>query len=388
MPDWLDRSKWQRLRFDQITENIRESAQPGPEDSSTYVGLEHMDSGSLHVPRWGSEADLKGKKLKMRKGDILFAKRNAYLRRVAIAPHDGFFSAHGMILRAKRETVLPEFLPFLIMSDPFMNRAVEISVGSLSPTVNWATLQIQEFNLPPLDQQQRIADILWAIDESSQRYDADRKALEQTRTALVDEHFRVTTSERPKQSLGSIADVSYGITLGGYRAALTEERPYLRVTNVLRGHFDLSEIKKINCTRSETTRFALRDGDVLVVEGHASVEEIGRAAVWPGKVSGILHQNHTIRVRCSNVLMPDYLSLYLNSAGGREYIRSHARSSSGLNTINSAVLKEFPVPFTLPDEQRNLTTSAGQLDRALASVRGAQGDFGNVLRSFLNDVLL
>ena len=132
MPAWLDRSKWQRLRFDRIAENIREPGQPTPGDSATYIGLEHIDSGSLHVRRWGSEADLKGKKLKMRKGDILFAKRNAYLRRVAIAPHDGFFSAHGMILRAKPETALPEFLPFLMMVAKFMNRAVEISVGSLA----------------------------------------------------------------------------------------------------------------------------------------------------------------------------------------------------------------------------------------------------------------
>lgn len=153
LPPWVDRSKWERFPFGEIADCIREPGQPTPHDSATYIGLEHMDTGSLHVRRWGSEADLKGQKLKMRKGDILFAKRNAYLRRVAIAPHDGFFSAHGMILRAKPVKVLPEFLPFLMMSDRFMNRAVEISVGSLSPTINWTTLKLETFDLPPLDQQ-------------------------------------------------------------------------------------------------------------------------------------------------------------------------------------------------------------------------------------------
>ena len=165
MPEWLDRSKWSRFKFGDIAECSREMGQPTPEDASTYIGLEHLDTGSLHVRRWGSAADLKGQKLKMRKGDILFAKRNAYLRRVAIAPHDGYFSAHGMILRAKPNKVLPEFLPFLMMSDRFMNRAVEISVGSLSPTINWTTLKLEPFDLPPLDQQRRIAEILWAVDE-------------------------------------------------------------------------------------------------------------------------------------------------------------------------------------------------------------------------------
>src|SRR5262249_13692863 len=65
MPPWLDRSKWQRMRFDQIAANIRETGQPTAQDSSTYIGLEHMDTGSLHVRRWGSHADLKGQKLRM-----------------------------------------------------------------------------------------------------------------------------------------------------------------------------------------------------------------------------------------------------------------------------------------------------------------------------------
>jgi type I restriction enzyme M protein len=183
---WLDRSKWERFPFGEIADCIRETGQPTPEDSANYIGLEHMDTGSLHVRRWGSEADLKGQKLKMRQGDILFAKRNAYLRRVAIAPHDGFFSAHGMILRARPDKVLPEFLPFLMMSDCFMNRAVEISVGSLSPTINWTTLKLETFDLPPLDQQRRIAEILWAVDEAEQAFAALIQNVGATRTAKFD----------------------------------------------------------------------------------------------------------------------------------------------------------------------------------------------------------
>jgi type I restriction enzyme M protein len=194
LPSWLDRSKWQRFPFGEIADCIREPGQPTPEDSATYIGLEHMDTGSLHVRRWGSEADLKGQKLKMRQGDILFAKRNAYLRRVAIAPHDGFFSAHGMILRAKPDKVLPEFLPFLMMSDCFMNRAVEISVGSLSPTINWTTLKLETFDLPPLDQQRRIAEILWAVDDVSEEYFV---ALQAVKLALACESNSMFNEEGP-----------------------------------------------------------------------------------------------------------------------------------------------------------------------------------------------
>lgn len=157
-------------RFDQIAENIRVPVMPKPEDSERYIGLEHMDSGSLRIRRWGAQTDLIGQKLTMKEGDVLFARRNAYLRRVAIAPFDGVFSAHGMVLRAKTDVCLHEFLPVFMESDYFMERAIKISVGSLSPTINWSALQKEEFELPPVDEQRRIADLLWAADDALTEY--------------------------------------------------------------------------------------------------------------------------------------------------------------------------------------------------------------------------
>ena len=160
-----DKSQWKSFKFFEIADNIVERIMPEPADSKYYIGLEHLDSGSLHISRWGSETELIGEKLRIRKGDILFARRNAYLKRVAVAPFDGIFSAHGMVLRPKENVVLPDFFPFFMQSDIFMDKAIQISVGSLSPTVNWGTLKQQEFILPPIDEQRRIAEILRGADE-------------------------------------------------------------------------------------------------------------------------------------------------------------------------------------------------------------------------------
>ena len=67
--------------------------------------------------------------------------------------------------------------------------------------------------------------------------------------------------------------------------------------------------------QEEAEKFLLKNGDVLIVEGHANVDEIGRAALWRAERDGILHQNHLIRVRCLPDLSPEYLNLYLNSVG-------------------------------------------------------------------------
>jgi type I restriction enzyme S subunit len=126
--------------FSQIAINVTDRVQPAETDLEYYVGLEHLDPESLKIRRWGTPADVSGQKLLFRKGDIIFAKRRAYQRKLGVAEFDGICSAHAMVLRPKTDVILPEFLPFFLQSDLFMNRAIEISVGSLSPTINWRTL--------------------------------------------------------------------------------------------------------------------------------------------------------------------------------------------------------------------------------------------------------
>ena len=160
-----------KYKFGDLVYNITEKRSPVAGDEELYIGLEHLDSGSLRVTRWGSKVALKGDKLVMRKGDILFGRRNTYLRRVSIAPHDGLFSAHGMILRAKTERINSEYLPFFIASDYFMDEAIRISVGSLSPTVNWKELKELEFTIPTLEEQEKLVKTLLTANDLKEKYE-------------------------------------------------------------------------------------------------------------------------------------------------------------------------------------------------------------------------
>lgn len=119
-----------RYRFDQIAENSTAKKKPEESDRDRYVGLEHLDPGTLEVTRWGAEVTPKGDKLLMKKGDVLFGRRRAYQKKVGIAPFDGIFSAHGMVLRPKADVVDPMFFPFFISSDIFLDEAIRVSVGS------------------------------------------------------------------------------------------------------------------------------------------------------------------------------------------------------------------------------------------------------------------
>lgn len=167
-----------KYRFEQIAINSTEKKKPTEEDRFTYLGLEHLDSGSLKVTRFGSDVAPIGEKLVMREGDVLFGKRRAYQKKVAIAPFDGIFSAHGMVLRPREDVIDKDFFPLFISSDYFLDAAIKISVGSLSPTINWRDLRNLEFNLPPLEEQRKLAKVLWAMNNTMEAYKKLIKATE------------------------------------------------------------------------------------------------------------------------------------------------------------------------------------------------------------------
>lgn len=204
-----------KYKFDQIAFNSTDKKKPTDEDKTHYIGLEHLDGGNLKVTRWGSEITPKGEKLLMKKGDVLFGKRRAYQKKVAIAPFDGIFSAHGMVLRPRTDVIDPAFFPLFVASDYFLDAAIKISVGSLSPTINWRDLKELEFELPPISAQKKLAKILWAIIDTKNSYgELIQKTDELVKSQFIEmfgtpeEVINKTTT-----TIADVADVQVGIVI-------------------------------------------------------------------------------------------------------------------------------------------------------------------------------
>ena len=195
-----------QYRFDQIAFNSTAKKKPTDDDKEHYIGLEHLDSDCLSITRWGSDVAPTGEKLLMKKGDILFGKRRAYQRKVGIAPFDGIFSAHGMVLRPNEEVINKDFFPFFISSDQFMERAVRISVGGLSPTINWKDLREQEFELPSLDKQLVLADKLWAAYRLKESYKKLLVATDEMVKSQFIEMFGDLTQDTPWSKVVTITN--------------------------------------------------------------------------------------------------------------------------------------------------------------------------------------
>lgn len=160
-------------------------------------------------------------------------------------------------------------------------------------------------------------------------------------------------TEWSASDVASEFDVTSGLTLGPHRAPQFRPRKYLRVANVQRYQIDLADVAQLDATDAEMNARQLLPGDLLIVEGHASTDEIGRCAMADEAVRGFTFQNHLFRLRA--IRMGETFSLHwLNSEFVRSYWRVEAATSSGLNTINRTKLDRLLVIVPPLSEQRKI----------------------------------
>lgn len=141
----------------------------GNKDGYPIVGLEHLVPEEINLTAWSEGGDNTFTKI-FRKGNVLFGRRRAYLKKAAVAPFDGICSGDITIIEAIPDKILPELLPFIIQNDALFNFAVGKSAGSLSPRVKWEHLKTYEFKLPDMAKQKELAEVLWAMDATKQAY--------------------------------------------------------------------------------------------------------------------------------------------------------------------------------------------------------------------------
>ena len=329
-----------QYRFEEITINSTEKKKPVEADKDAYLGLEHLDTSCLHVTRWGSEVAPIGDKLIMRKGDVLFGRRRAYQKKVAIAPFDGIFSAHGMVLRPRTEVITERFFPFFISSDYFLDAAINISVGSLSPTINWRDLKELTFNIPPLDEQDALADELWAFEDTKEAYNRLMTATD----ALVKSQFiemfgdpRNNTYKWPLETLNgiSISKLSYGS--GAAAEPYDGTVRYIRITDINESG-ELNDDVKSPDTYEE--KYELHEGDILFARSGATV---GKTYCHRGGLGSCVYAGYLIRlVPDRTKVLPAYVFYYTKSDYYNEFVALNQRTVAQPN-INAQQYGELQI---------------------------------------------
>ena len=348
-----------RYRFDQIAENSTAKKKPGESDRDRYVGLEHLDPGTLEVTRWGAEVTPKGDKLLMKKGDVLFGRRRAYQKKVGIAPFDGIFSAHGMVLRPKADVVDPMFFPFFISSDIFLDEAIRVSVGSLSPTANWKDLRTLEFDLPSPGKQRELAGILSEAESLKGHY---RKMLT-TCDDVVKSQFVEMFGRLNSTDLKPLKDVCSIITDGTHQPPKFVDRgiPFLFVSNITSDtvNYDTNKFISVEDYEQLIRRTPIEVGDVLVSAvgsfGHPAIVEDDRPFCFQRHIA-YLKPRH-------DLIDSNYLHAALLSEDAQRYMDRCAKGAAQ-RTVTLKSFKEMKVPVPPFSLQQEFADFVAQVDKS------------------------
>lgn len=363
-----------KYRFDQIAINSTEKKKPIEEDRFTYLGLEHLDSGSLKVTRFGSEVAPIGEKLMMHKGDVLFGKRRAYQKKVAIAPFDGIFSAHGMVLRPKEDVIDKDFFPLFISSDYFLDAAIKISVGSLSPTINWRDLKELEFELPDMDTQRKLAEVLWSINDTMEAYKRLISATDELVKSQFMEQFSMSQAESNGWSIVPVSSVVIKPLSGewGQEDTAGTGVKVLRTTNFTdSGFIDYTEVVRRSIELKKVEAKALRDGDILIEKsGGSDTKPVGRVVFYQETSENFLFNNFTALLRPNTPkLNSRFLFTFLFVTYWNGGTKLYENKTTGIHNLKLAdYLDNTMIPIPPIEDQEVFAAFVEQSDKSKFAV--------------------
>lgn len=292
-----------------------------------------------------------------------------------MAEFDAVVSGDIYVLAPSNDRLLSELLPFLCVSERFFEFAVETSAGSLSPRTNWKHLVEFEFSLPPPDQQRRIAQILWAVEDVVENW---RTALQQYQItfdafASTITMCGISDGKKRESALGPIpvswdcvkleevvTSSAYGPRFPGSLYNPDGNARTVRTTDFARGGgINFSAIPAATLERNKVEPHRLISGDFLLSR---SGEYAGLTALFQDPSDGQTYVPGAflIRYRFNERLLPEFLLTLCCSEFGERFVKPLATGSAQPNISGTAFTNLF-VPLPPVEEQRRIIEAVGQL---------------------------
>ena len=163
-------------------------------EGTPIVTVEHLgDTNFTHqnLP-FISEADTKRlSKYILIEGDIVFSRVGSIDRNVYVDKnHEGWmFSGRCIRVRADKNKVNPRYLSYYFKQNSFKKMMMNLAVGATMPSLNTKIMNSIELDLLPRESQDKIANILSAIDDKIQINNQINQELEAMAKTLYDYWF-------------------------------------------------------------------------------------------------------------------------------------------------------------------------------------------------------
>lgn len=378
----ISKAGWTRVAFgDVVRLSKARVADPEAAGIERVVGLEHIEPGDLRIRRWGDVADGTTFATLFKPGQVLFGKRRAYQRKVAVADFEGVCSGDIYVLEPANDRLMPELLPFLCQTDAFFDHAVGTSAGSLSPRTNWTSLASFEFLLPPIQEQSRLVEALTGINSTVECHRNALLAGEKTLGALQREMIAANDAAS-RVKLADLCEAGSPLCYGVVQPGDSETKgvPLIRVCDIEYEQIDRSQLKRISAEIDQDYRRSrVRSGDVLI----SIVGTIGRVYVATDDDTGSNIARAVARVRPCAQIRPEFLANVLRSREYQELLDA-AAFESARKTLNLDALGAVSVPVPDIAIQEQWLAAISNIKQRLIEARSRIGALRQIGSKFLN----
>lgn len=358
---------WTRVKFGDVVRKVNDRVDPETSGLERYVAGEHMDTDDLRIRRWGEIGEgYLGPAFHMRfqPGQVLYGSRRTYLRKVAMADFEGITANTTFVLESSSDSLLPEFLPFVMTTEAFHGHSIKQSKGSVNPYINFSDLTWYEFALPPIDEQRGIASLMRAIDALQVVLGSALDRAEALHDAIVVE----STGELEHKDWRQLGKVCDRVTDGPFGSKIKSEhyRPegarVVRLQNIGRGEFLDNDAAHIGLDYYEELKsaYGFQEGDLVTAGLGDESNPLGRAASVPKAILPAINKADCFLVRPGPSVMSEYLLLVLNSRDVLSSVAAQARGTTR-SRVSSGSYKQVLVPVPDLEMQREVVARAARM---------------------------
>ena len=349
-----------------VVARIKDKVDKDNTDLKYYIGGEHFDSGEIQITKKGiiKESTI-GPAFHMRfqPGDVLLMSRNPHLRKAGIVDFEGICSDVSYVCRTKDENVLMQrFIPFIFQTDHFWKFAEENKKGSTNFFLNWSDFEKYEFELPQIDEQKKLCEMMWAFEDTKSAY---KDLLLQT-DKLVKSQFiggiQRAFDEGRVTTLGKMVEeerpITYGIVKPGH--GCPGGVPVVKVKDMQDGAIDESNLLLTTPELDyQYRRSRLRTGDLLIsIRG-----SVGRLAEIPESLENANITQDTARLTIS----PQYNKIYVRGVLESPILQWDMEKNIrgvAVKGINIGYLRELKMPVCSRERQDELAMLYQQSDKS------------------------
>lgn len=267
-------------------------------------------------------------------------------------------------LRVDNSRIDRKYLEFVWRSK-WVRAQIEAGARTTNGTfkINQKVVEGIRIPVPPIEEQRRLTAVLDQADELRAKRRKSIALLDDLAQSIFYDSFSEETKFQAGCRLQDVAEIVSGITKGRKVLAGVPLRtvPYLAVANVQDMRLNLSSVKTIDASAGEIERYRLRRDDLLLTEG-GDPDKLGRGTLWGEEMPEVIHQNHIFRVRLlDRRVNPVFLNWYIGSSFGKAYFLRSAKQTTGIASINSTQLKNFPLRLPPIREQEEFAEKIAEI---------------------------